>query len=168
MIWTWIWLFNTAFIHLTMASICARNYDHTQQVPTLVLGTVVFFFCPYFSIFRLIYEQWSDKTSKMTCAPSENSISLGIFPVSSESSLYTQWVAKDPSFLHADSADSDQTGRMPRLIWVFAGRTSHFVGFIMLRSILHQHTRASAITSLPLASYWGSHAKWQSFTFRKE
>ena len=26
------------------------------------------------------------------------------------------WVAKDPSFLHADSEDSDQTGRMPRLI----------------------------------------------------
>ena len=35
----------------------------------------------------------------------------------------TQWVAKDPSFLHADSEDSDQTGRMPRLIWIFAGRT---------------------------------------------
>ena len=41
-----------------------------------------------------------------------------------------QWVAKDPSFLHADSEDSDQTGRMPRLIWVFAGRTCHFVGFV--------------------------------------
>ena len=27
------------------------------------------------------------------------------------------WVAKDPGFLHADSKDSDQTGRMPRLIW---------------------------------------------------
>ena len=25
----------------------------------------------------------------------------------------------------------DQTGQMPRLIWVFAGRTCHFVGFIM-------------------------------------
>ena len=41
----------------------------------------------------------------------------------SESSLYAQWVVKDPSFLHADSEDSDQTRRMPRLIWVFAGRT---------------------------------------------
>ena len=29
----------------------------------------------------------------------------------------------DPSFLHADSEDSDQTGRMPKLILVFAGRT---------------------------------------------
>ena len=25
------------------------------------------------------------------------------------------WVAKNPSFLHADSEDSDQTGQMPRL-----------------------------------------------------
>ena len=38
--------------------------------------------------------------------------------------LCAQWVAKDPNFLHADSKDSDQTGRMPRLIRVFAGRTS--------------------------------------------
>ena len=34
----------------------------------------------------------------------------------SESSLCAQWVAKDPSFRYADSEDSDQTGRMPRLI----------------------------------------------------
>ena len=45
---------------------------------------------------------------------------------STQSDQYTLcalWVAKDPSFLHADSEDSDQTGRMPRLIWVFAGYT---------------------------------------------
>ena len=34
----------------------------------------------------------------------------------SESLLCAQWVAKGPRFLHADSEDSDQTGRMPRLI----------------------------------------------------
>ena len=38
--------------------------------------------------------------------------------------LRSAWVAKNPSFLHADSEDSDQTGRMPRLIWVFAGCTA--------------------------------------------
>ena len=59
----------------------------------------------------------------MTLGPAKTQISLGIHPVWSESSLCTQWVAKDPTFLHADSEDSDQTGRMPRLIWVFAGRT---------------------------------------------
>ena len=41
----------------------------------------------------------------------------------SESSLCAQWVAESPRFLHADSEDPDLTGRMPRLIWVFAGRT---------------------------------------------
>ena len=50
---------------------------------------------------------------------------------SDQSSLCTQRVAKDPRFLHADSKDSDQTGRMPRLIWVFAGCTCYFVGFVM-------------------------------------
>ena len=52
------------------------------------------------------------------CAPSEDSDQPGHPP------LCAQWVAKDPGFLHADSEDSDQTGRMPRLIWVFAGRTA--------------------------------------------
>ena len=45
--------------------------------------------------------------------PAKTQISLGIRPVWSESSLCAQWVAKDSSFLHADSEDSDQTGRMP-------------------------------------------------------
>ena len=69
------------------------------------------------------YELRHDKTNKMSVRPAKTQISLGIRPVWSESSLCTQWVAKDPRFLHADSEDSDQTGRMPRLIWVFAGRT---------------------------------------------
>ena len=58
----------------------------------------------------------------MTVRPAKTQISLGIRPVWSESSLFAQLVAKDPRFLHADSKDSDQTGRMPRPIWVFAGR----------------------------------------------
>ena len=45
------------------------------------------------------------------------------FAPSDQSPLCNRWVAKDPSFLHVDSKDSDQTGRMSRLIWVFAGRT---------------------------------------------
>ena len=43
--------------------------------------------------------------------PAKTLISLVIRPVWSESSLCAQWVAKDPNFLHADSEDSDQTGR---------------------------------------------------------
>ena len=64
-----------------------------------------------------------DKTNKMSVRPVKTQISLGIRPVWSGSSLCAQWVAKDLNFLHADSEDTDQTGRMPRLIWVFAGRT---------------------------------------------
>ena len=37
--------------------------------------------------------------------------------------MCAQWVAKEPSVFHADIEDSDQTGRMPRLICFFAGRT---------------------------------------------
>ena len=44
------------------------------------------------------------------CAPCEDSDQLGIRPVWSESSLCPQWVAKDPSFLHADSQDLIRLG----------------------------------------------------------
>ena len=71
----------------------------------------------------LPYEQLRDKTNNMAVHPAKTQINLGIRPVWSESSLCAQWAAKGPSFLLADSEDSDQTGRMPRLIWVFAGRT---------------------------------------------
>ena len=42
-----------------------------------------------------------DKTNKITVRPAKTQISLGNRPVWSESSLCAQWVAKDPSFLHA-------------------------------------------------------------------
>ena len=71
------------------------------------------------------------KPTKWYVPSAKTQISLGIRPFWSESSLCTQWVAKDPSFFHVDSEESGQTGRMPRLIWVFAGRTCHFVGFVM-------------------------------------
>ena len=73
------------------------------------------------------YEPPRDKTNNVAVRPVKTHISLGIRPVWPESSLCAHWVAKEPSFLHADSKDSDQTGRMPRLIWVLAGRTCHFV-----------------------------------------
>ena len=68
--------------------------------------------------------------------PAKTRIRLGGCPVWSESSLCAQWVAKDLMFLHGDSEDSDQTGRMPRLIGVFAGRTCHIVSFVVTRLTL--------------------------------
>ena len=90
--------------------------------------------------------KWWRNPTKWHVRPAKTQISLGIRPVWSESSLCAQWVAKGPRFLHADSEDTDQTGRMPRLItdqtgrmprliWVFAGRTCHFVGFVVRRLI---------------------------------
>ena len=53
------------------------------------------------------------KPTKWHVRQAKTQTSLGIRPVWSESSLYAQWVAaKDPSFSHADSENSYQTGRM--------------------------------------------------------
>ena len=81
-------------------------------------------------LWRSVIEPPHDKTNKWLCAQ-QRQISLDIHPDWSESSLCALWVAKDPSFLHADSEDTDQTGRMPRLIWILAGRICHFVGLVM-------------------------------------
>ena len=71
----------------------------------------------------------------MTVRPAKTQISLGIHPVWSESSLSVWRKLGSLSTHWAHSEDSDQTGRMPRLIWVFAGRTCHFVCLIMKRLI---------------------------------
>ena len=54
------------------------------------------------------FELPHDKTNKVAVRPAKTQISLGIRLAWSESSLCAQWVAKDPSILHADSEDSDQ------------------------------------------------------------
>ena len=68
-------------------------------------------------------EPQHDNTNKMSVRPAKTQISLGIHSVWSESSLST-WRKLGSLATHlAHSEDSDQTGRMPRLIWVFAGHT---------------------------------------------
>ena len=73
------------------------------------------------------YEPQHYKTNKMTCASSEDSDQPWHLP--------SQWVAEDPMFFHAYREDSDQTGRMSRLIWVFAGCRGHFFGLVVRRLI---------------------------------
>ena len=71
----------------------------------------------------------SHSMTKPTGSPvqiSKTQISLGVCPVD-QSSLCADWDAKDPRFFHPDSKDSDQTGRIPRLIGVTAVHTDHFV-----------------------------------------
>ena len=62
-----------------------------------------------------LFEPPHDKTNKMACAPSEDSDQPG-HPLST-------WRNNGFSATHwAHSENSDQTGWMPRLIWLFAGR----------------------------------------------
>ena len=92
------------------------------------------------------------KPTKGHVRPAKTQISLGIRPVWSESSLCVQRVAKT-RFLHADSKASDHTGWMPRLIWVYAGRTGHFVGFVMrwlISDEMHSDTIAVRRLTTPL------------------
>ena len=70
------------------------------------------------------YEPQHDITNEMTYAPSDDSVQPG-------HPLCALWLAKHPKFLQVDSEDFDLTGRMPRLIWVFAGSTGNLVGFVV-------------------------------------
>ena len=79
------------------------------------------------------------KPTKWKVRPAKIQISLGTRPVWSDSSLSTWKNLWSLATYWAHSEDSDQTGRMPRLIWVFVGSTCHFVGFVvrLLKSLLH-------------------------------
>ena len=84
------------------------------------------------------------KPTKWFVRPAKTQISLDIRSVWSESSL-SAWRKLGSLATHwAHSEGSDQTGRMPRLIWVFARRTNHFVVFVMrwLNFILWRQTTA--------------------------
>ena len=60
-----------------------------------------------------LYEPVHDKTYKMACAPSEESRSAWVFARSDQSlRCALSWVAKDQSFPHSDSKDSDLTRRV--------------------------------------------------------
>ena len=56
-----------------------------------------------------------------------------------------------PNVSSCGQQNSDQTGRMPRLIWVFAWTHSHFVGFVMSRLIYS----GAWILSVVLPCYYG-------------
>ena len=129
---------------ITTYNITKRDTHWTQHKTTLIVDNILKFFYSsslwqrllslfvalpgdFVIVFLNLYGPQHDKTNKMTVRPAETQISLGIRPVWSESSLCAQWVAKYPSFLHAGSESSDQTGRLPRLIWVFAGHTYHLL-----------------------------------------
>ena len=113
-----------------------RNSIRATELLSWTCIRIVFniFYCFNYNSFRKLFVEikWaaSWQNQQNDCASSEDSdqpghpprlvivVAVGIHPVWSESSLCAQWVAKDPSFLLADSKDT------------WAGRTCHFVGFV--------------------------------------
>ena len=92
-------------------------YGAIKIIPKLSSDTLLICFTAFY-LSRLM-----TKPTKWHVRPAKTQISLGIRPVWSESSLST-WRKLGFLATHwAHSEDSDQTGRMPRLIWVFVGRT---------------------------------------------
>ena len=100
---------------------------------THLFSTNPFFVCLFLFCFKLPptisavskkNEPQQDKTNRMTYVPSKDSDRPGHLLF-----MESKWF----KFLHVDRQDSDQTGKMPRLIWVFAGRTGHLVGFVVLQ-----------------------------------
>ena len=71
------------------------------------------------------------QTNKLICAPSKRLRSAWASAQSDQSSLSTWRKIMFLATHIAVSEDSDQTRWMPRLIWVFAGRTGNCVGFVM-------------------------------------
>ena len=117
------WRF-TGWFAVTLSHISDERFSHDVNQVLIILN-----------------EQPHDKTNKMTCASAQSDLSL-------HCALNRYLRAQ---FFHADREDSEQTGQMPRLIWVFAGCTGHFDGFVMrqLKSFF-QHPQLYAIwTWLP-------------------
>ena len=120
------------------------NLQGLSGVNTFVLHCLVYHWTLY--LFLLLESDYqtrqqchmshsTTKTNKMTCVPSKDLDQHGHPPSLIRVFACAVWVAKDARFFHADSEDSDQTGRMPRLIWVFDGRKGHFVCFVTWRLI---------------------------------
>ena len=65
------------------------------------------------------------KPTKLHVCPAKTQISLGIHTVGSEYSLCAQWVARDPSFLHADSEKLSLRWTHMPFLW-FCHKVAHY------------------------------------------
>ena len=142
----YIIIFKGPYIHKS----CILTFCWSRKHANILLLTVLVFSSNNHQNWKVFFWNWRSHTcgnewattcqnQQNECSPSKDSDQPGHPPRCqgwSESSLCAQWVARDPSFLHADSEDSDQTGRPPRLwldwasdrpghppslIWAFAG-----------------------------------------------
>ena len=125
-------LFHTKYIHVFMTLL--KRYLRVVTPPSNHRDVMLAL--PKLAYFPDIKWATTWQNQQNECVPSED-----IRPVWSESSLCIQWVAKDPSFLHAYSEDcSDWTDAQADLSLRWAH--THFVGFVMswLRYPLHAYS----------------------------
>ena len=114
---------------------------------------------------NLTFELRHDKTNKMDVRPAKTQISLGIRPVWSVFAVCMK-KAWSLATLWAQSEDSDQTGQMPRLMWVFAGHTYHFVGVVMMRLVYPKQFLQPYFMTRFVS--WEIQSQFQSFFCLKE
>ena len=94
-----------------------------------------------------------EKLTKWHVRPAKTQINLGLCPVWSESSLSAWRKLGSLATYWAHSKDSDQTGWMRRLIWVFAGRT---VILFLSWGSSNNHQTTTLFISLVLIQEFGS------------
>ena len=119
---TYVFFLNTYMLELYSFRFIRSCISWTQYTWVCCLYDRVYMYLGYLG--PSVYEPRHDKTNKMAVRPAKTQISLGIRPVWSGSSLSAWRIIGSLDTHWAHSEDSDQTGRMPRLIWVFAGRTA--------------------------------------------
>ena len=87
------------------------------------------------------------KPTNWSVRPAKTPISLGNRPVWSVFAVRSMgsWGF---NIYSCDSEDTDRTGRMSRLIWIFAGRKGHFDAFVM-RRVKHATAREAYRLVLP-------------------
>ena len=75
-------------------------------------------------------------------------------PAQSDQSLLSPWRNNGSLAAHRmHSKGSDQTGRMPRLFWVIAGCSGHFVGFVMWQLIFYFQPASMTSSMLEAPGY---------------
>ena len=105
-----------------------------------------------------------DKTNKMTFLPSKDRSAWA--SAQSDQSLLSAWRNIGSSATHWAHMKTDQTGRVPRLIWVFTGYT-YFVGFVIRRLNFVWQNPLSLISLWrnigSSATHWAQYEDWSDW-----
>ena len=118
------------YIYQCIYYICKRFWERCNREQRIYWMTFSITFGSFYNIFIIVFisllwylSRSTTKPTKWPVRPAKTQISLGFRPVWSKTSS-SVWRNLGPLATHwMHNEDSDQTGRMPRLIWVFAVRS---------------------------------------------